>query len=149
MSNGVDKFLGAEHDDGQHIPHYHGDGVRICFIAAAILMTAITPFSSTVVPLTIIALITGVVLLVVFAALTHPHGPWIMAINAMLSATGAAIFETFAIVSFQNESWVAFVVQEFIVVLFLFALYFAMRTLRAMMLHQVGKQGRFGEFENE
>jgi hypothetical protein len=50
---------------------------------------------------------------------------------------------------YKNIEPVAFMLRVLVAVIFLFAFYFSMKTLRAFMLRQIGKRETMDEFEDD
>jgi len=50
---------------------------------------------------------------------------------------------------YKNVEPVAFMLRVLVAVIFLFAFYFSMKTLRAFMLRQIGKRETIDEFEDD
>lgn len=130
------------------IPHYHGDAVRIIMVAIGVLLILTTPFSGAITLPSILLTLGIVLLLVILAGLTNPHSMTIMSINALVVTIAAVAYEVMAIQAYQTEAWLMLVTREFIVFLCLLALYFSVRTIRAMMMHKVGKARAEHEFDN-
>ena len=128
------------------VSHYYGDAVRQFMLGGAIVMMIAGPFYNTDLssqaPLEII----GGLCIVAFAALTNPFKSWVMIFDALLAGAGAAIIEMWALSGYTEVADVAFILREFIAILFILGFYFSLKTLRAMSLHQVGKPDSAAEF---
>ena len=127
----------------KQIPHYYGDRVRALFIVAAALWLLVLPFYPSILPFYPFLQVPFIVLLVIFAALTSPKKMWVMMYNVLLAALGVVIFEITAIYFFQEGTIFEFLIREVLVILFLAALYFSLKTVRAMYSHQIGKKSEF------
>lgn len=93
--------------------------------------------------------VVGTLVIVGLAALTSPKS-WIVLLgDAVASGIGAAVFGTWAIFEYDNINPVAFMLRSVIAIIFLFAFYFSMKTLRAFTLHQIGKRETIDEFEEQ
>ena len=116
--------------------HYHGDIVRVLFVVAAILMF-LAEFSGTELPFSSAFSISIIVLLAITAGITNPVQMWIQWINAGISICGLLLFGSFALSHFRegNDFFGNGVFVALLSITFLIALYFAMRTLRALMLY--------------
>lgn len=121
-----------------HIPHYYGDGVRRLFIGAAALMLFASPLYSDNMSLQLPFEILGALILVVLAAITSPRSTWVFIANSVAAAVGVTTFQMWTIRGFSVDQPIAFVFREAVAIVLLFALYFSVKTLRAMMLKQVG-----------
>lgn len=129
------------------VAHYYGDPVRQLFLAAAALSVIAAPFFPGVLPFNTAQSVLFIVVLVVAAALTNPKKRWTAVADAVIAAYGVIVVESFAIDEFSKSSWPLFFVRELLAIAFLFALYYSVKTIRAMVMHQLGKSGtRFGEF---
>ncbi len=128
------------------INHYYGDSARQLMLGAVAVMMLGAPFYADSLraefPLEIIA----AVLIVGFAALTNPFKRGIVMGDAVLTGVGAAIFGTWAFLGYGHVDSIAFLLRDVIALLFLFAFYFSLKTLRAMILHQIGKPDSSAEF---
>jgi hypothetical protein len=127
------------------VPHYYGDIVRRIFIGAAAAIVIFAPFFGGNVLLLPFEII-GAVVLVILAGLTTPKNMSIMIVNAVAAALGVVIYETTALYAYSNGDVWTFLAHETLVVTFVFALYFSMKTVRAMQLGQIGKHSKPGEF---
>lgn len=92
-------------------------------------------------------IILGALILVAIAALANPHNASIFNISSVVSGAGATIYQIWALYAFSDSTWVQFILREVIAIVFLGAYYFSLKTLRAFILHQVGKHEEVGEFE--
>ncbi|TSC85883.1 MAG: hypothetical protein G01um10148_791 [Parcubacteria group bacterium Gr01-1014_8] len=131
---------------GPSLAHYHGDHVRRLFIAAAGAMLVLAPFLSSYMPYTLPFEILGAVVIVVLAALTNPKKEMVMMANAFAAGIGVVANETIALFAYFDGSIFIFFGREVIAFLFIFALYFSLKTVRAMELGQIGKREPPGEF---
>src|SRR3989344_7371248 len=132
-----------------HLPHYHGDAVRQLLASAAILMLVGAPFYASFLGVELPFLITGALALVAVAALVNPHKKSIFLVAAVASGVGLVIFETWALYGYYDSNWVQFILREVIAVVFLSGFYFSMKTVRAFILHKIGKHDEAGEFEEK
>lgn len=120
------------------ISHYYGDAVRTLFIAAAVLMIVGAPFYSDGYA-NVQYIILGVIAIVALAALTNPRKILFAVFDAVAAGIGLCLYSLWALEGYRAEEPLAYVLRGAIAVIFLFTFYFSMKTLRAMMLHQVGK----------
>lgn len=128
------------------VPHYYGDPLRRLFVAIAVLSVVVIPLWGDLLPFGTFFELGGALFLVILAGLTNPHSPTVAIIDALVAGIGALLLETAAINFFHTQSIILFLVRETGAILFLFALYFAVKTMRAMLLKQVGHQTEQGEF---
>ena len=131
---------------GPRVPHYYGDYVRKLFLAAAVAMFIFIPLFGVITPLLLPFQIFGALVFVTLAALTTPKKEVILIADALAAALGVVIFEAVALVSYTAGDILSFCGNQTLAVLLIFALYFSLKTVRAMELHQIGKQEPPGEF---
>lgn len=131
----------------KRVPHYHGDPVRQLFVFIAVLSAVVLPLWGNLLPFGTMFQIVGALILVLLAGLTNPHGTIVAIVDVVFAAAGAFLFEAAAIYFYDVDPMKLFLVREIVAILFLFALYFSVKTLRAMLLGQVGHIAPQGEFE--
>lgn len=120
------------------VSHYYGDAVRVLFIAAAVLMVVGAPFYTSDFE-NVQSIIFGVIAIVALAALTNPKNFFFVMADAVASGIGLGIYGKWALEGYGRDEPVAFVLRGAVAVIFLFTFYYSLKTVRAMMLHQVGK----------
>lgn len=128
------------------VAHYYGDPVRRIFVAIALISVIVTPLWGNLLPFGTSFELASAIFLIVLAGLTNPHSPIVTVISALVAGIGAFLLEMTAIDFYESQSFLIFIIRETAVILFLFALYFAIKTLRAMLLKQVGQAARKNEF---
>jgi hypothetical protein len=116
--------------------HYYGDIVRYLFLAAGILMLLTLPMFQGFIGLPVIFSILAIAGLGIAAGLTNPQQFISAAVNFSFSVIGFVTFAYSSVASYQSmESTDKFLLTNVILAaIFLFALYFSMKTLRAQML---------------
>ncbi len=118
----------------QGVSHYYGDTVRLLFVVAAVLiivsMFAGAPFLAPV-PAVFMA-----VLLIIAAGLTNPVQVSIQWVNAGLSVLGVLLFSSLALMRYQEQGGAepSSILLFLLVLDFVVALYFAIRTLRGVLM---------------
>ena len=130
-----------------HVPHYYGDYVRLFFIIVAVLLAFAIPVLGDIVFIGVFPQVAGIVLLIMLAGLTNPHGTLILWADAILSAVGVVLLEGAAISAYSLEAFPIFLVREIGVFFLLLALYFSIKTVRAMAEHEIGHIMNLGEFD--
>lgn len=130
------------------IEHYYGDSVRELILGGTVLMLLTSPLYADKIVTEFPFEVVGAIAAVCFAALTNPWKRWVLIGDAVLSGVAAVIFQAWAVLDFSTDNPVAFVLREAIAVIALFALYFSIKTVRAMVLNQVGRQPVVPEFSN-
>jgi hypothetical protein len=130
-----------------HVPHYYGDHVRQLFIVAAALMLIAAPFYTDALRVQLPFIIIGALVLAAIAALANPLKQSVFIAGAIASGVGLVVYESWALFMYSESSWPEFVLREGIAIVFLIAFYFNMKTVRAFVLHRIGKYGEAGEFD--
>lgn len=133
-------------ENKEHIPHYFGDVVRQLFIGVVVLMLVGAPFYASTLELELPFLIGAALFLAVLAAFVNPHNRWVSMASAVAAGSGFVVYQVWALYQYAESSWMQFILREIIALVFLVALYYATKTVRAFIFHQVGKQGERGEF---
>ncbi len=129
------------------VPHYHGDGTRILFVSIAVLSLFVIPIWGNLLPFGEQTEIALAILLVILAGLTNPHSRFIIALDALAAAAGAFLLEAAAIYFYHSQSIMLFMSREIAAILFLFALYFSVKTVRAFAFGTLGHASEKGEFD--
>jgi hypothetical protein len=128
------------------IEHYYGDSARELILGGTALMLLTSPLYADKLSLEFPFEVAGAIAAVCFAALTNPWKRWVLIGDAVLSGAAVVIFQGWAVLDFSGDEPVAFVFREAITLVAVFALYFSVKTVRAMALRQVGEQAHRGEF---
>lgn len=131
------------------IAHYYGDYVRQIFVVTGAAMLLMAPFLINRAPALLPFVIGGAIVLVILAALTNPKKVWVVMADALAAGIGIIVFESLALAAYASGNWLAFIALEVVTIAFLFALYYSLKTVRTMMLGQVGKRPTFGEFVDQ
>ncbi|OHB19933.1 MAG: hypothetical protein A2854_03605 [Parcubacteria group bacterium RIFCSPHIGHO2_01_FULL_56_18] len=134
---------------GPSIPHYYGDYVRQIFILTGAAMLVLAPFLVNRAPTLLPFEIGGAIALVCLAALTNPKKQWVLMADTLAAGVGVIVFESLSLAAYTSGNWLAFIALEAVAIAFLIALYFSLKTLRSMMLGQIGKEPSFDEFTDE
>lgn len=116
--------------------HYYGDAVRFLFMLAAIIMLVTLPFLSNKLPVPVYVSILVILLIGILAGITNPLQKWISVLNVAISVGASSTFEYYAVKSFINyqATTLYFITNQILAFVFLFALYYGIKTLRAMYL---------------
>lgn len=122
--------------------------MRILFVALAIMIGIAIPFSG---ELRMGALIGApcIVLLLILAGLTNPHGKIVLVLNALASGAGVVLTQLIAVAAYGNEMYPFFAFMEAVSVLLMVALYLSIKNVRAMAAHKIGKIDGVGEFDED
>lgn len=114
------------------ISHYYGDVVRKLFILAAVVMIGGLPFFINQIDQPLPVALVAIILIGAAAGLTSPRHSWTAVMNVIVAVSGVVIFERYA-VDWHSSYGVAdnfFWINQLLAVIFLFALYFSLKTLR-------------------
>lgn len=131
------------------IPHYYGNAARQLMLGAAALMLVASPLYGDNLRVEFPFEVLGALAAVGFGAFTTPRVEWVSIWDAIVSGVGAAVYAAWAIFEYDLINPVAFVLRISIAVVFLFAFYFSMKTVRAFVMHQIGKRDTLDEFESD
>lgn len=143
----ADFFWGTTNTGRIGIPHYYGDSVRQLLLGAAALMLIGSPFYSDNLAAEFPFIVIGALLAAALAAIINPRDRWISVVIALLSGAGVVVYAMWGMFGYEIINPVAFVLRLAVAVILLFVFYFSMKTMRAFMLHQVGKRETRDEFE--
>lgn len=113
------------------LSHYYGDNVRLLFLSATVLMLAGAPIYTDNLASQSLPIIIGALVLVVIAGLLSPRIRSAKVLSAACAVVGAAVFETWALTGYDLLPGYVFLFRQFIALIFFFALYFSLKTVRA------------------
>lgn len=116
------------------IPHYHGDAVRVLFVASAVVLIVAKSIGAEL-PLSTFGTVAAAVVLVVAAGITNPAQFGIHWFNAFLAIAGTLLFGTAAIGNYRagiSISDPSFIFVEALSLLSLIALYYTTATIRGI-----------------
>ena len=117
-------------------PHYHGDEVRALFVVGAILIIFAQSTGADL-PLSTGGAVLSAVALVIIAGITSPKLSGIHWVSAFAAVFGTLLFGRAAVANYREGVSVfepSFIYVEALAILFLVALYFTTRTIRALLL---------------
>jgi Zn-dependent protease with chaperone function len=148
MDTHLNKVSPAPHATHRHgvVYHYYGDVVRRLFLAGGVVILSTLPFVWSISPILTLLGALIVVGLVFQAGVTTPSKEWTAYANTIISGIALVVFEYSAIFNYirydRGGAYVAlFYFAQALAVIFFFAMYFASKTMRAMILNeQVTKQ---------
>lgn len=126
--------------DKKEIAHYYGDTTRILFLIGGVIILATLPFYKGLLPIGTSALMIFVVLLALGAAIMNPFQRWIVYVDTAVAAIAMMLFEYTAITWYGIDDLLLSVIRQVLAIIFLFSLYYSGKTLRAMLLHQIGRK---------
>jgi hypothetical protein len=145
----IDSFSTSRVGPWPWIAHYWGNVVRQLLLGAAVLMIFASPLYGDSLQLEFPFEIVGALAIVACAALISPHSRYALMGSSIVSGTGAVVYGTWGILEYDTVNPVAFVLRIAVAIVFLFAFYFSLKTVRAFALHQVGRHETVDEFETE
>lgn len=118
------------------LEHYYGDIARYLFLTAAVLMVIGLPLFQNFIQFPTLVSVIAITILVIAAGLTNPQQLTSATANFIISIIGFITFAYHAVTAVNNT--VAddkyLLTNVLLAIIFLFALYFSMKTLRAKML---------------
>jgi hypothetical protein len=129
------------------IPHYYGDYVRSLFIAMAVLSFVVVPLWGDLLPFNTFAQVGAALLLVLLAGLTNARNFFVMLTNATVAGVSVVLLEMYAVAFQHTQSTELFIAREAGVLLMLAALYFSVKTVRAMLSGKLGHSDTSLEFD--
>jgi hypothetical protein len=119
--------------------HYYGRLVRIIFIIAGIIMIATFPFFSHLINLPLPITLFAVLVLVIVGGLLNPLSKWVFIIGSIIPMCAFIMFEYYAYYAYHNLPSTNpinvnfFWVNQILALIFFFATYLSVKTLRAMI----------------
>ncbi len=114
--------------------HYYGDTVRRLFILSAIIMIVTLPFLANRLPVPPFTSILLIVALALMAGFLAPRNKWAITFDLLVSVGGVLVFEYYAVDAYNaySVSDILFLVDQTLAILFLFASYYASKTMRSL-----------------
>jgi hypothetical protein len=131
---------------GETVSHYYGDLVREFFLGVAAVMLFAAPFYGDDVRAEFPFIVIAALIVVCLAALTNPWKKSVLVADAIVAGVGMVVYQVWALNEYGITSYTSFVFREAISIIFMFAFYFSVKTVRAMLLHQIGKRASPDEF---
>ncbi len=120
------------------LEHYYGDIVRYLFLAAGIIMLVTLPLFQSLIETPLMVSITGIAVLGIAAGLTNPQQVVSAVVNFVISIVGFITFAYSATTSFQgkieNDKFI--LTNIILAAIFIFAIYFSMKTMRSRLLNK-------------
>lgn len=120
------------------LEHYYGDIVRYLFLAAGIIMLVTLPLFQSFIETPLMVSVTGIAILGIAAGLTNPQQLVSAVVNFVISIIGFIAFAYSATTSFQSSTGNdKFILTNIILaIIFIFAVYFSMKTMRSRLLNK-------------
>lgn len=140
-------ILSMQNFGHESIAHYYGDMVRALFFLTVVLSFIAIPFWGHLLPFGNAFEIAGGIIFIALAGLTSPHAKFVMVVNAIASGVGAFLFEYAAVTFRAVDSTQLLLAREMGALALLGALYFSIKTLRAISQGTVGEMPWASEFD--
>ena len=121
------------------VAHYYGDVVRQMLLGASALLLITSPIYADNIRLEFPFEVIGVLVIVGFAALTNPRNRTISLCDAVIAGVGMVVYGGWPLMDYDMIALTVFVLRIAIALLFLFAFYFSMKTVRAFATHEIGE----------
>ena len=143
----VVKGLGPSYATFNTIPHYYGDATRGLLLGAATLLLISSPLYADAISTQFIFIVFGAIVTVIAAAFTDPHKRASLMADAVVGGVGLAVYAGWGLMGYSAINPVSLVLRLAIALIFLFAFYFSLKTVRAFALHEIGKEDDFSKVE--
>lgn len=134
---------------GGKIAHYYGDIVRDFMLGGAVVMLLAAPFYADRLRGELLFEVIGAIIIVGLAAMTNPWKKSILVADTIAVGIVTVVYQIWALNGYGTANNTAFVLREAVSIIFMFAFYFSAKTVRAMVLHQIGKQASSEEFAGD
>ena len=121
------------------IPHYYGGVSRELMVGGAVLMLLASPLYADALKAQFIPIIVGALAVVGLAGYTNPRKKWTATADAIVSGAACALYAVWAVIGYDEINLLSFMLRTVIAIVFLMSFYFAMKTVRAFVLNQIGK----------
>ncbi len=119
--------------------HYYGDKIRVIFLVSGLVMLCSFPFFSSLIGVPVVISILSIIALVILGGLLSPVSRLMFWISSIVPIIGFVLFEYYAWYTFTNLPASVplhvyfFWVNQFLALMFFFATYLSIKTLRSMM----------------
>jgi len=122
--------------------HYYGGIVRFLFMVAAVIMLMGLPTVKSYTHLPTLFSVVAILVLGLAAGFTNPKQLWGAVVNAVIALVGFVIFESYSVWAYGHYSATDkfFIVTLALGFIFLFAVYFSVKTVRGLWLEK--KEGQ-------
>ena len=118
-------------------PHYYGDIVRLLFFLAGTILLLGLPLLRDLIPVPFYVTIFAILAVVFVAGLTNPAQKWLSFVDVVTSSIGFIVFEYYAVLTFSSaDDFFFFLINQTLAALFLFAFYFATKTMRGFLVKE-------------
>ena len=117
------------------VHHHDVIAVRQLMLGAAVLMLLAAPFYGDSLLVELPFVLIGVVVLVSLSAITRATEKSILTADAIAAGVGMCIYQTWALIGYDQSVSISFILREAMVVLFLFIFYFSVMASRSMIVN--------------
>ena len=119
-------------------PHYYGDISRLFFLLAGVVMLLGLPILNQTVSVPAYISILFVLSVVFIAGITNPAQRLLSVLDLIVALVGFIVFEYYSIKVFTADSiYFIYLINQAIAILFLLAFYFAVKTVRGFIVHEI------------
>jgi len=115
--------------------HHDVIAVRQLMLGAAVVMLLTAPFYGDSLLVELPFVLIGAVVLISLSAITRATEKSILTADAVVAGVGMCIYQTWALIGYEQAVTVSFVLRETLVVLFLFIFYFSVMASRSMIIN--------------
>lgn len=118
--------------------HYYGKIIRDIFIAGGLIMLITFPFFSGLINLPLPISLLSIIIFVVIGGLINPLSKWVFILGSIIPIVALTMFEYYAFYAYKylpsssQVNVLFFWVNQILALLFFFASYLSVKTLRAM-----------------
>gem|GEM_PF-5152135 len=120
------------------IPHYYGTVVRQLLLGGTALALLTSPLYADSIQIEFPFEMFGALFAVCAAALTNPRNRYTLMADAIIAGVAMIVYAGWGLLEYQTISPVTFILRVVIAIIFLFAFYFSLKTVRAFAMHQIG-----------
>ena len=116
-------------------PNYYGDIVRGLFVAADVIILLTMPFFYSKLSIPLMIPVAGVIISGLAAGFTSARFRWSMALNTAIAIMALALLEYCAFMNYRSPSMssIYLFINQILTLLYFFALYYSVQTLRRWM----------------
>ncbi len=119
--------------------HYYGDSVRLIFLVSGLVMLCSFPFFAPLIGIPVVVSILSIIALVILGGLLSPVSQFMFYVSSVVPIAGFILFEYYAYYTYITLPATIplhlyfFWVNQFLALMFFFATYLSVKTLRGMM----------------
>ncbi|MCR4280867.1 MAG: hypothetical protein NUV88_00855 [Candidatus Kaiserbacteria bacterium] len=132
MEAGLRLSMGFLHP---RVHHHDVIAVRQLMLGAAVVMLLTAPFYGDSLLIELPFVLIGAGVLASLSAITRATEKTILTADAVAAGVGMCIYQTWALLGYDQAVSIAFILREILVVLFLFIFYFSVMASRSMIVN--------------